>query len=256
MSHATVDIRNVALVGDQGVGKTLLAEAMLFASGAVRQKGSLARGTTVCDFDTLEKRLLHSLDVSCCHFETGPTTVNLVDTPGYADFTGRTLAALEATETAAVVVSAVDGVGPMARKLMELARERELCRLVVVNKIDRKEARAAEVLAEIREAFGKECLPLNLPAATNGAVIDCFFSPSDAPTATSSVALAHKEMVEQVVEVDETLMAQYLEQGESLSPEQLHDPFETALRQGHLIPVCFVSAETGAGIDLLVRAIA
>ena len=253
MPHATLDVRNIALVGDQGAGKTLLAEALLFGAGAIRQKGSLARGSTVCDFDALEKKLLHSLDVSFCHFENGATTVTLADTPGYADFAARSLAALEAVETAAVVVSAVDGVGPMGKRMMEFARERGLDRLVIVNKIDRREARVAEVLAEIRELFGKECLPLSLPAREGGGVVDCFFEPGSGATLVSSVAAAHKEIVEQIVEVDEALMAKYLEQGESLSPDQLHDPFEVALRDGHLVPVCFVSAETGAGIDQLLR---
>src|SRR5207253_10067605 len=99
-----------------------------------------------------------------------------------------------------------------------------------------------------RERFGKECLPLNLPAAGGGAVVDGFFEPSRAPTAFGSIEAAHKEIVEQIVEVDEALMARYLEQGESLTAEQLHDAFEEAMREGHLVPVCFASAETGAGV--------
>ncbi len=253
MPYDTPDIRNIALVGDPGAGKTLLAEALLFASKATRQKGTLARGNTVCDFDPLEKKLLHSLDVSFCHFENGATTVNLADTPGYADFSARALAALEAVETAAVVVSAVDGVGPTAKRMMEFARQRGLCRLVIVNKIDRREARVAETMAEVRELFGKECLPLNLPARTGGGVVDCFFEPTGGDTLVSSVEVAHRNIVEQVVEVDEALMAKYLEQGESISPQQLHDPFEAAMRAGHLVPVCFASAETDAGIDQLLR---
>ena len=251
MAHATEDIRNLALVGDTGVGKTLLAEALLFAASATRQKGSLARGTTVCDFDPHEKKLLHSLDTSFCHFESGGKTVNLADTPGFADFVGRAFPALEAVETAAIVVSAEAGVGPMAHRMMELAKERPLCRFVVVNKIDHKAARTAEVLAEIREIFGKQCLPLNLPAKGGASVVDCFFQAAGTPTDFSSADAAHKELIEQVIEVDEALMARYLEQGEELAPEQLHEPFEKALREGHLIPVCFCSAETGVGIPEL-----
>jgi elongation factor G len=256
MPYATVDLRNIALVGDQGVGKTLLAEGLLVASGALRQKGSIEHGTTVCDFDPLEKRLRHSLEVALCHFEVGATTVNLADTPGYADFVGRSLAALEAVESAAVVVSATDGVGPMARRLMDFAKERGLCRLVVINEIDRADARAEGVLAEVRERFGKECLPLNLPAPGFASVVDGFFEPARAPTAFGSIEAAHKEIVEQIVEVDEALMARYLEQGESLTSDQLHDAFERAMRDGHLVPVCFTSAQTGAGVEQLLRAFA
>ena len=156
-------------------------------------------------------------------------------------------------ETAAVVVSAVNGIEPVTQRMMEFARDRELCRLIVVNKIDSKDAKTEQVLADLRETFGRECLPLNLPADGGRAVVDCFFKPGAAKPDFSTVAAAHTEIIDQVVEIDEQLMALYLEQGEELTPEQLHDPFEQALREGHLVPVCFVSAETGAGIKELLE---
>ena len=177
MTRATSDIRNLALVGDVGSGKTLLAEALLLSAGAIRQKGALERGTTVTDWAPLEKKLGHSLEVALCHLESGSVTVNVADTPGYGDFLGGTLAALEAVETAVVVVNAAAGVGPMARRLMTFAKERGLCRAIVVTGIDRPEARPADVLEELREAFGKECLPLDLPTTYGSAVVDCFFQP-------------------------------------------------------------------------------
>jgi elongation factor G len=284
MGYTTQGIRNIALVGSAGGGKTLLLEALLLEAGAIRNKGSLQRGATVSDFDPHEKRLQHSLDPAICGFDFDSTHLNLVDTPGYPDFLGRTLSVLEAVEAVAIVVSAADGIGTLTRRLMEFARERELCRLIVVNKIDRPDARPAEVLEELRAAFGPECLPLDLPANEGASVVDCFFrlegesraaaesrpgtSRSDAgahPGAPhsngaspgeadfSSVSAAHTQIVDQVVELDEALMALYLDQGAELSPEQLHDPFEQALREGHLIPVCFVSAETGAGVPELLR---
>ncbi len=256
MAHSTADIRNIALVGHAGSGKTLLAEALLAGAGAIPAKGSLDRGSTVCDFDAQEKRLLHSLDSAVCHFETAGTQVNLLDTPGIPDFIGRSLSVLEAVETAAVVVSAVAGVEPMTQRMMDFARNRKLCRLVIINKIDLPDARPEEVLEELRERFGRECLPVNLPAEGGKVVEDVFFQPSGRSTDFSTVADAHTEIIDQVVEVDEDLMALYLEQGEDLEPEQLHDPFEQALREGHLIPVCFVSAETGAGIKELLEVFA
>lgn len=256
MPYSTQDIRNIALVGQAGAGKTLLAEALLAQSGAIRSKGSLARGTTVCDFDPQEKSLLHSLDAAICGFETQGKRVNVIDTPGYPDFLGRTLSALEAVETAVVVVSAVNGVETMTQRMMEFARARGLCRLIVVNKIDAREARTEEVLEEIREAFGNTCLPLNLPAEAATTVVDCFFQPHGKPSDFSSVEAAHTRIVDQVVEVDEDLMAVYLEQGSELNPEQLHDPFEKALREDHLVPICFCSAETGAGIPELLDVLA
>ena len=128
-----------------------------------------------------------------------------------------------------------------------------MCRLVVINKIDADNVDLPGLLAGIQAAFGKECLPINLPAGGSKRVVDCFFNPSG-ESDFSSVADAHRALVDQVVEVDEELMSLYLEQGE-ISADQLHAPFEKALREGHLVPVCFVSARTGAGIPELIRII-
>ena len=255
MGYTTHSIRNVALVGHAGAGKTLLLEALLLQSGAIRSKGSLQRGTTVSDFDTQEKRLQHSLDTTVCSFDSGGTHFNILDTPGYPDFFGRTLSVLEAVEAVAIVISASGSIDSTTTRLMDFARERELCRLVIVNKIDTRDAKPAELLEKIRETFGSECLPLNLPAAGGSQVADCFFQARGSAAAAdfSSVEAAHTQIVDQVIELDEKLMALYLEQGEEISPEQLHDPFEQALREGHLVPVCFVSAETGTGVPELLR---
>ena len=253
MGYTTAGIRNIALVGQAGAGKTSLLETLLLQAGAIRARGSLARGTTVSDFDPQERRLQHSLDTTICSFDINGIHVNLIDTPGYADFLGKALSVLEAVEAVAVVVSAVNGVDTLTQRLMEFARERELGRIVIVNKIDSRDAHCSDVLQQLREACGRECLPLNLPAGGGDAVVDCFFQPHGRAADFSSVEAAHTQIIDQVVELDEKLMALYLEQGEELSPEQLHDPFEQALREGHLVPVCFASAESGAGIPELLQ---
>jgi elongation factor G len=255
MGYTTQGIRNVGLVGQAGTGKTLLLEALLLEARAIRHKGSLQRGTTVSDFDAQEHRLQHSLDTAICGFEHGDTHVNVIDTPGYPDFLGRTLSVLEAVETAAVVVSATSGVDTLTQRLMEFAQDRELCRLVIINKIDCRDAKPADVLQQVQDAFGAQCLPLNLPSDAGGSVVDCFFQASGRDTDFSSVEEAHTRIIDQVIELDEGLMALYLEQGAEVSPEQLHDPFEQALREGHLVPVCFASAETGVGIAELLTVI-
>ncbi|GAC1454595.1 MAG: elongation factor G [Steroidobacteraceae bacterium] len=253
MGYTTSGIRNIALVGQAGAGKTSLIETLLAQAGAIRSRGSLARGTTVSDFDPQEKRLQHSLDTAICSFDVNGTHLNLIDTPGYPDFLGKTLSVLEAVEAVAVVVSAVNGVDALTRRLMEFARERELCRLVIINKIDSRDAHCAEVLQQVRDSFGPECLPLNLPAGGGDSVVDCFFQPHGRAADFSSVEAAHTRIIDQVVELDEQLMTLYLGQGEELSPEQLHSPFEQALREGHLVPVCFASAEAGAGVPELLQ---
>jgi elongation factor G len=253
MGYTTEGIRNIALAGSAGAGKTLLLEALLLQAGAIRSKGNLQRGSTVSDFDPQEKRLQHSLDPTICGFDLDSAHINLIDTPGYPDFLGRTLSVLEAVESIAIVVNATSGIDILTERLMDFARDRGLCRLIVVNKIDSRDADPADVLAQLRERFGPECLPLDLPTHGGEGVVDCFFRPNGESTDFSSVTNAHTQIIDQVVELDEQLMALYLEQGAELSPEQLHCPFEQALREGHLIPVCFVSAETGVGVPELLR---
>ena len=239
-------IRTLALVGHGGSGKTTLAEALLHRAGAIVAPGSVERGTTVCDFDPLEKTYQHSLNASLVHFQHRDTRVHLVDTPGLPDFIGRAIGALPAVETAVVVVNAQNGVELITHRMMQWAQKRNLCRMIVVNKIDGENVDLPGLLERIQAAFGKECLPINLPADGGKRVVDCFFNPAG-ESDFSSVAEAHQALVDQVVEVDEALMEKYLEQGD-IEPEQLHAPFETALRDGHLIPVCFASGRNGAGV--------
>ena len=249
---ATDRIRTIALVGQAGCGKTTLAEALLAQARAIPAPGSVERGTTVCDYTPLEKSLRHSLKLAVASFETQDARIHLLDTPGYPDFLGHSLPALAAVETAAVVINAQNGLEMMTGRFMHWAARRGLDRLIVVNKIDA--ATDLEGLLErIRQAFGKECLPINLPAGGAARVSDCFFAPSGEAD-FSSVEEAHKKLVDQVVEIDEELMALYLEKG-SVAPEQLHAPLERALREGHLIPVVFASAKTGAGIAELLEVI-
>jgi len=254
-AYTTHDIRNIALVGQSGAGKTTLTEALLHRSGAIKNQGSIERGDTVCDFDPKEQQYQHSLNSALAWFEKDGKHVNLLDTPGLNDFFGRAFGVLQAVETAVVVINAEAGIEPAAVTMMQHAADDERCRMIIINKIDSTEADLETLVAEIRETFGDECLPLNLPAAGGGKVVDCFFKPEGEETLFSSVVEAHTTIIDQVVEVDEELMELYLEQGEDLEPEQLHDPFEKALREGHLIPICFASATTGAGIDELLETI-
>ena len=252
-NYTTEDIRNIAIVGHGNAGKTSLIEALLHNAGAINQKGSVERGSTVCDFDPQEKEHQHSLETTIASMDYHGGHINLIDTPGYPDFISRSLAVLAAVETCAVVINAQTGIELVSTKMMETAMDRGLDRLIIVNKIDAEQVNLEALLAQLRETFGKECLPLNLPADGGKEVIDCFFQATGKETDFSSIQESHTNIIDQVVELDEDLMEVYLEQGDEISPEQLHDPFEQALREGHLIPVCFTSAETGAGIEELLE---
>ena len=255
----TAGIRTLALVGPQGAGKTSLAEALLVKAGAIGAAGSLERGTTVSDWDPLERKMAHSLQAALMHLHHAGTRIHLIDTPGATDFIGQSLPALEAVETAAVVINAatwkVSGIDAMAVRMMNYAAERHLDRLIIVSKIDAAGAVLADLLDDIQATFGKECLPLNLPDAGGTKVVDCFYN-REGHSDFGSVDSAHRALVEQVVEVDAGFVDRYLNDGD-IDASELHAPLEQALREGHLIPVCFVSSRSGAGVaellDIIVK---
>ncbi|NKJ21007.1 elongation factor G [Dyella sp. SG609] len=248
MSYNTETIRNIALAGHAGSGKTTLFEALLHAGGAIQTQGSVERGSTQSDTDSQEKARGHSIDSCLAAIDLPRCHINLIDTAGYADFRGAALFAFAAVETVAIVVNAANGIEYGTRRMMERAKERGLARVLVINKIDTDVARLEALTEALREEFGSECLPVNLPADGGAKVLDCFFH-SDGATDFSSLAEAHQRILDQVVEINESVMGSYLDAGEeALTPQQLHDAFEQCLREGHLVPVCFVSARTGAGV--------
>ncbi|HZY15003.1 MAG TPA: elongation factor G [Ramlibacter sp.] len=248
--------RTLALVGPSAAGKTSLAEALLWKAGAIGAPGSVDKGSTVSDHDPLEKKALRSLTTSLLHFEHRGITTHLADTPGAPDLLGQSLPALEAVETAAIVINAATGVEPMAQRMMEWARQRGRDRILVVNRIDAQGVNLEALVGQLQAAFGRECLPVNLPSQKGERVLDCFWKLADdgPPADFSSVEQAHRALVEQVVEVDAGLVERYLNDGD-VDPQELHAPLEQALREGHLIPICFVSARTGAGVPELLDVI-
>ncbi|MGK2924952.1 MAG: elongation factor G [Lysobacterales bacterium] len=250
-NYRTEDIRNITLVGHSGSGKTTLVEALLAKSGKIGEAGTIERGTTTTDHDPLEKAYQHSLDSAIASLEFEGIHVNMIDTPGFPDFRGPTLTGMAATETTALVINAHNGIELSTRRLMRRAKRRRLCRIIVINKIDQPGANLNRLVDQIREELGPECLPINLPAENLTTVRDCFFG-TEGETDIQSLAEAHEAIIDQVVETNEALMEKYLD-GAELSREELHDAFEQALREGHLVPICFTSAVTGAGLGEFLR---
>jgi len=256
MSKFTTEaLRSIALVGHGAAGKTSLAEALLHATGAIAARGSIDKGNTVCDYDPQEKEAGHSLQSAVAGFTHEDTRVHLIDTPGYPDFAGQSIAALAGVDTALIVINAQTGIELMTERMMRHAAERKLCRMIVINKIDAENLDLPGLVADIRERFGKQCMILDLPAHGGADVVEVFeHDAGDADFA--SVADAHRALIDQLVEEDEELLARYLEDGADPSAADLHAPFEKALREGHLIPILFTSARTGAGIPQLLHVLA
>jgi len=256
------DIRNIVLVGGAAAGKTSLAERLLFQTHATRRLGTIAEGNTVSDYTDEEKAHKHSLQPALLHFEFEGHLVNMIDTPGLIDFIGHAIACFPAVETVAVVIDALKGIDSVTRRLMAVAEERKIPRMIIVNKIDEASPDQLEELIEhIRGSFGQICLPISLPTARGTKVINVFeHDGKDSlgdDTDFSSVHEAHKKIVEQVIEVDDELTMQYLEVGDGgFDPVKLHAAFEKALGEAHLVPICFASAKTGAGCDELLHILA
>lgn len=249
MNHETNQILNVALIGSGGAGKTLLSEALLHVAKVTTTKGSVDAGTTVSDYSPREKTTKHSFNPTFLGFEYNNKCCTIVDTPGFHDFVGRTLSVLPGVETAALIVDATTGIDSSTRRLFDAAGKHGLCRVIVINKIDADNINLAGLVEQIQHSVGSECLPINLPAGGGSEVVDCFTDASDKSTDFGDVASAHEQIIDQIVEVDEDLMELYLEGEEELPEARVHDAFETALRDGHLIPIFFTSAHTDVGVE-------
>ncbi|AMG10318.1 elongation factor G [Vibrio vulnificus] len=250
-------IRNIAFVGQSGSGKTTLIEKLLFACDATTHLGSIEKGDTVTDFDDQSIQYQHSIEATPVALSWQKHRLNIIDTPGLSELLGRSLSVFPAVETSVLVLDPQMPLTQVTDKLFQFAQQQKKCQMIIINKLDNHGNQLEKLLDEIQDHFGSNCLPINLPSADGNKVVDCFFEPQyQQATLLSSVEAAHETLIDQVVEVDEELMELYLEQGSELTPAQLHDPFEEALRTGHVVPICFASAQTGAGIELLLRTLA
>src|ERR671931_417594 len=268
-------IRNVAVVGHRGTGKTSLVEAMLFQAGAINRLGTVEQGSTTSDWDEDEQRRQMSLASSICHLEWQERKINLIDTPGDPGFGGDTVAALRVVEGALVVASAVMGVEVQTSRVWERAEELELPRLVFVNMLDRERADFFRALEQFRSLLSDRCVAVHIPIGAEHeltGIVDVLHlkaytspdgeregAPGEIPAELSDTVAEYREkLLDSVVETDEGLMERYLE-GEELGEEEVAHALKDAVTRGELFPVaCGVATKnlgTTALLDLLVEGV-
>ena len=263
-------VRNVVLVGHSGAGKTTLAEALLVATGTIQRPGRVEDGSTVSDFDEVEVRQQRSVNLTLVPFEHAGVKINLLDTPGYADFTGDLRAGLRAADAALFTVSAVEGVDGLTKMLWEECAKAGTPRAVVITKIDHQRGDFDEALAACRAAFGDSVAPLYLPVSDGdggvrgliGLLSERFYDYSGGRRAEQDVeaadadrvADARSALIESVIQEseDETLMDRYLS-GEEIDPKVLIDDLETAVARGTFYPVLAAASPHGVGLEELLE---
>ena len=264
-------VRNVVLVGHSGAGKTTLVEALLSATGTISRAGSVAEGTTVSDSDPAAIRQQRSVSLACAPLMYGDVKVNLLDTPGYADFVGELRAGLRAADAALFVVSAAEGVDAATTALWEECAAVGMPRAVAVARLDHPRGDVDDAVAQCQEAFGDNVLPLYLPMLGDDGesvvgllgLITQRVDYSDGypaavrdpdPEHLPAIVDARNELLEGIIaeSEDETLMDRYLA-GEEIDTATIIDDLEKAVARGHFYPVVPVCAETGVGLDTLLE---
>lgn len=263
-------IRNVALISHVGAGKTSLIDAALYDSGAVTRQGKVDEGSSLADYEPDELKRGMSLHTKVLPVEWKETKINLIDTPGYADFVGEVKAGLRVADAALVVVTAEKGVEVGTELTWQYADERSLPRVVLVNKLDRENTSFERALDSLRQQFGTKVVPLQIPLGEQAdfrGVVDLVTQkaytfeggnkvqeipvPSDL---RESLSTYREQMIESAVESDDEVMEKYLE-GETLSDEEILRVVKTGTRTGQLVPVLCGSAGKNIGVQTLLDAL-
>ncbi len=251
------DIRNIAIVGHATAGKTTLTDALLFKAGAVERMGSVDEGSSVSDYDDQEKEKKYSIDATFVHLEHKGKQVHILDTPGYPDFIGAALAVLNAVETAVVVVSAPAGIQVNTRRLFHEAGKRGLGRMIVINKMDADNVHFEDLIKNIRDSFGKNCVPFNVPVGQGNKFtgVVSVLNPAGASGALMDPAALRSQLVDSIVESDEALMEKYLNEGD-VSAEELAAALPRALAAGTVVPIFCTAGRAQIGVTELLDGIA
>ncbi|HHT9118324.1 MAG TPA: elongation factor G [Candidatus Hypogeohydataceae bacterium YC38] len=254
--YQSKDIRNVALLGHGASGKTTLIEAMLFKSGAIPRMGSVEEGNSVADFEPEEKERKFTVNAKPLPIQWQSRMINAIDTPGYPDFISQAICALSAVETGVLAISATGGIQVNTRKFWSMAEEKGLARIIVITRLDGENIDFPKLLESIQEAFGHECIPLNLPIGCGQGlkgVLSTLELPGDIPKGViGDPGSTHEALVERVIEVDDEVIQRYLE-GKEVGLEEIKKCLSKAVAQGHLIPILCTSSKKLVGVEELLN---
>ena len=257
MDQFTTDqLRNVALLGHSATGKTSLGEAALFATKAINRIGRVEDGNTVADYEPEEHKRQTSLQVAVLPCVRNKTKINLLDTPGYADFIGETVSALRVADAAVLVVSAPAGVEVGTQQMWRRIQALSLPTIVFVNKIDRGNVDVDALLDQLRSQLGRQCVAVNMPLGVGEQFRDVIGLLGDnVPAEAQGAASQYREQLAgAVAETDDDLTEKYLEAGD-LTPEELTQGLSQGVRAAQVVPVLFGSATQGKGVEALLDAI-
>jgi elongation factor G len=261
--YAPDKIRNIALVGHSGTGKTSLAEALLFVAGATTRLGTIEQGSTISDWDPDEQKRQFSLNLSLLPLEWNDHKINIVDNPGYMDFMGEVKCGLRAVELAVITVDAVSGVQVGTEFVARFAEELDLPSVVVINRMDRDNADFSGALSQAQELIGSKCIALQIPIGSQqdfAGVIDLLTmkaymgenaDEADIPADMADEAESLREkMIEAAAETDDALITKYLE-GEELSPDELSNGLRAGILSVKVVPALATSATNMIGVRRL-----
>lgn len=250
-------IRNFTIAGHSGCGKTSLSELILFKSGAIERRGSVQHKTTVSDYTAEEHEKLSSIYSAPLFCNYQETSLFFIDTPGYGEFIGETVAGLNGSENALIVVDGVNGIGTGTLKAWKLAKDMNIPRFFLINKLD-QEADFYAVLNQLQEAFGKTvCIPVTIPdgnAASLKAVASVLSHENLSAELEETAGKYREALMDSVAESDEELMNRYLN-GEKLSEQEISTGLHKAILSGSLVPVFAGSVEKDIGITELMNGI-
>jgi len=258
----TKNLRNTVLMSHSGAGKTMLGEAMLFGSGIINRLGKTDDGTTTSDYEPEEQKRTNSVQTSVLPCLWKGHKINVIDTPGYADYRGEVISAIRIAESAIIVIDASAGVEVGTHQMWQMADELELPRIVFVNKMDRENTNYQVAIDGLVEAFGRSCLAIQLPIGAEAGfsgIVDILGDPSRVPgEIRAEYDDAREKLIEAVVETDDDLTLKYLE-GEELTEEEISQGLKRGISSGAIVPVMFGAAGSEIGakelMDIIVEAL-